>query len=216
MVDLRIRINRALVLVLALVLGAGLGTHAAAAAESGPMVDDGYEDPNRTRFIEVPSPRVPSRVDVLGFYPCTQCHDYRETDLTERLLVPVHYNEINHGRGTFWCHTCHDPDEINSLQVLNGHNVSFDEAWKVCGQCHQAHEEDWHYGAHGKRTRSWQGEPIRYNCTHCHNPHDPAFMRRKPSPPSPVRAGLEPMPERHAHENWWLDSIDFHKTEVKR
>ena len=199
----------------------------AEAADKAMQETETYKDPNRTRFIEVPTPEVPSRLDVLVSYPCAQCHNYRETNLQERELAPAHYsendprlnNELNHGRGRYWCHTCHNPDDPSQLQTLDGDKLSLNKAWKVCGQCHQSHEEDWHYGAHGKRTRSWQENesPVRYNCTHCHNPHNPAFMRRKPSPAPGIRAGLEPMPDHHGdHQYWWRDSVDFKKLEVQR
>ena len=138
-------------------------------------------------------PDVPPRKDTLVFHPCSQCHEYWKTDATPRELAPVHEVGLKHGNGQLWCLVCHDPDDRNSLHSVRGGKVDFDAAWKLCGQCHSARQKDWYFGAHGKRVQNWQGEPERYNCTHCHNPHRPPFVLRKAKPPPPVRAGLEPM-----------------------
>ena len=79
------------------------------------------------------------------------------------------------------------------LQTLAGQPVSFDQAYLVCGQCHFNRQKDWFYGGHGKRLHNWQGERVIYNCTFCHDPHDPTLKPRAPGPPPPVRAGLHRM-----------------------
>lgn len=146
------------------------------------------------RFAEQPPPRVPAHRDALTFYPCSQCHDHWQTDKTPRLLAPVHDVGLDHGKGRLWCFECHSADDRNALQTLRGSKVDIDETWKICGQCHANRQQDWYFGAHGKRADgTWQGDRERYDCTHCHNPHQPPFMQRKPSPPPPVRAGLTPM-----------------------
>jgi len=148
---------------------------------------DFYEHGNR------PAPEVVARKDTLTFYPCSQCHKYWKTNPQPRVLAPVHDVGLKHGAGQLWCLVCHDPQDRDSLHTVRGAKVDFDQAYRVCGQCHAARQEDWYFGAHGKRVGNWKGEPERYNCTHCHNPHQPPFMKRKAKPPPPVRAGLQPM-----------------------
>lgn len=146
-------------------------------------------------------PKVPERKDKLTFYPCSQCHEHWQTNEEPRALAPVHEVSLKHGDGRLWCLVCHDPKDRDSLRTVREGKVDFNDAWKVCGQCHSNRQKDWYYGAHGKRVYDWQGEPVRYNCTHCHNPHRPPFMQRKPQPIPPIRAGLEPMKHGEHHRS---------------
>lgn len=153
--------------------------------------------PPQTEFTGYPQrlpPTVVPRQPALAFYPCARCHQYLPVNATPRVLAPAHEVGLNHGAGRFWCDTCHDLNDKNTLHTLRGTAVDFNNAWRICGQCHQARQKDWYFGGHGKRLYSWKGEPVRYDCTHCHNPHRPPFMQRKPQPPPPVRAGLAAMP----------------------
>jgi len=153
-------------------------------------------EPEFSRYDNRPPPSVPPREDQLIFYPCSQCHEFWETNPERRELAPVHNVGLQHGQGRLWCLVCHDPEDSNKLQSLRSGKVDFNESWRICGQCHSARQKDWYFGAHGKRVYDWQGEPERYNCTHCHNPHRPPFIQRKPQPKPPVRAGLQPMQAR--------------------
>ena len=151
---------------------------------------DGYQDR--------PPPAIATPQKPLTFYPCSQCHDHWQTNATPRLLAPVHDVALNHGEGRIWCLECHSAEDRNQLQTVRGEPLPFEGSWKVCGQCHAARQKDWYYGAHGKRANGWQADPERYNCTHCHNPHQPPFMTRKPQAPPPVRYGLDRLPR---HDN---------------
>jgi hypothetical protein len=153
-----------------------------------------------SRYADKAPPSVPPRKESLTFYPCSQCHAYWKTNPEPRVLAPVHDVGLKHGEGRLWCLVCHDPDDRDSLRTVRGTKVDFDQAWRVCGQCHSARQKDWYFGAHGKRVENWKGEAKRYSCTHCHNPHQPSFMQRKPKPPPPVRAGLKPMRHDESHE----------------
>jgi hypothetical protein len=170
-----------------------------AAAEKFVSEPSGAPEEEFTGYDQGVAPRVPPRKDKLTFYPCSQCHEHWKTDPTPRALAPVHDVGLQHGQGRLWCLVCHDPDNRDQLHSLRKGAVDFDESWRICGQCHSNRQKDWYFGAHGKRVYSWQGEPERYNCTHCHNPHRPPFIQRKPQPKPPVRAGLKPIP-RHEHE----------------
>jgi hypothetical protein len=134
---------------------------------------------------------VVARKDEMFFYPCTVCHAAMEPNPEIRELAAPHQVPLEHGRGRIWCMSCHDLEDRNSLITLLDEPVDFDDAHLVCGGCHANRHKDWYFGAHGKRVANWQNERTLYNCTHCHNPHDPAIKPRAPKPAPPVRAGLE-------------------------
>ncbi len=130
---------------------------------------------------------------ILVFYPCSQCHKYWKTNPVPHELAPVHRVGLNHGQNRFWCLTCHDDEDRDFLRTERDGTVGFNESWRICGQCHANRQKDWYFGAHGKRANDWQEEAVRYNCTHCHDPHFPPFEKRQSQPKPPVRVGLEPM-----------------------
>lgn len=131
---------------------------------------------------------VPQRPQ-LTFYPCSACHDALPVNSERRALAPPHPAALHHGGGRIWCLDCHQARGRDVLHTLAGEPVDFNDAYLVCGQCHASRQRDWYYGAHGKRVANWSGPRLIYNCTHCHDPHDPAVKPRAPSPPPPMRAG---------------------------
>jgi oxygen-independent coproporphyrinogen-3 oxidase len=142
---------------------------------------------------------VTSRKDKLTFYPCTACHSQLTPNPTPRKLASPHPAALNHGKGRMWCTDCHTLKDRDALHTVSGAKVDFDDSHLLCGQCHGNRHRDWHFGAHGKRAENWTGERTLYNCTHCHDPHDPTIKPREPSKAPPVRARLEPM-QRIPHE----------------
>ena len=151
-----------------------------------PLVFQGYSN--------VPPFTVVPRIDQLLFFPCMNCHAKQKPNPQPRkLTLTPHPAALLHGKGRFWCLTCHQLKDRNQLHTLGGDPVSFDDSYLVCGQCHFNRQMDWFHGAHGKRLKNWQGERVIYNCTFCHDPHDPTLKPRAPSPPPPVRAGLHRM-----------------------
>lgn len=166
----------------------------------GPVIAFDIQFADFSGYEDKAPPDVPLRKGSLTFFPCSQCHDHWQTKTEPRVLAPVHDVGLKHGGGRLWCLVCHDPKDRDSLRTVRGTKVDFDQAWRVCGQCHSARQKDWYFGAHGKRVEKWQGEAKRYNCTHCHNPHQPPFMHRKAKPPPPVRVGLTAMKPRERHE----------------
>jgi hypothetical protein len=188
--DIKTVYARTLLALTAFAAATALATDPTTSASTGTL-------PEFERYVEQPPPKVPAHKDALTFYPCSQCHDHWQANPTPRQLAPVHDVALDHGQGRLWCLECHNLDDRDALQTLRGGKVDFDQSWKVCGQCHSQRQKDWYFGAHGKRADGhWQGDRESYDCTHCHNPHQPPFLARKPSPPPPVRAGLQPMPER--------------------
>jgi len=164
-------------------LGFSLAYAEESADELEPLRFEGYPD--------APEVFVVPRKDDLFFYPCDQCHASMEANPEIRELDTVHHAEIEHGRGRIWCLSCHDLENRNNLRTLLNEPVDFDEAHLVCGGCHSSRHKDWMFGAHGKRVAEWQGERTQYNCTHCHDAHNPAIEARAPKPAPRARAGLE-------------------------
>lgn len=171
-------------------------------------------DEHFQQYADQSPPIVPPRKGQLTFFPCSQCHDNWPTNETPRKLAPVHEVSLNHGEGRLWCLVCHDAKNRDKLTTVRDGNVDFDESWKICGQCHSNRQKDWYYGAHGKRAYFWKGEKIRYNCTQCHNPHNPPFMHRKAQPIPPVRAGLQRMKPKEKHEQ--LKIWEHHMTNAEK
>jgi rubredoxin len=128
-------------------------------------------------------------------HPCSNCHTWTKSDLTPRKLKKPHDNfELKHGlhgKGKFWCFTCHTLDGRGGLRTLEGQKLDFNEAYVLCSQCHVQETRDWVFGAHGKRVANWQGERQVYNCTVCHYQHDPAIGPRAALAGPVVRQGLE-------------------------
>jgi len=154
-----------------------------------------------TGYPGAPDISVLGRIDELSFYPCSMCHAEMPANPERRELMAPHQIALDHGDGRMWCLDCHAPESRDQLATLAGERLSFDEADRVCSQCHADVHQDWAFGVHGKRVGRWQGPREIYSCAHCHDPHDPGLRPRAPEPPPPVRAGLEPMPHGDYRDN---------------
>lgn len=158
------------------------------------------QEPQESGLYPVPPPLV-----YRGIYPCQACHrkDVGEGTASReeegaflgtyihfpnpqpRVLVRMHRDiDLRHGKGAFWCLNCHNKQERNTLMLLNGEAVPFDESYRLCGQCHGTIYRDWKLGIHGRRVGQWDGRKLYLLCAHCHDPHDPKF-RKIPGLPSP-------------------------------
>jgi hypothetical protein len=168
-------------------------------------------------LAEAPKFKVAPRLDRIRNYPCTKCHDNQFVDRRVRELQDEHTKLVfEHGGGRFWCYdACHKGTDMDSLVLLRGRPVSYDESYQLCGQCH-FQRLDWYFGGHGKRQGAWEsqreipaiadelkvedrdqigrwkGERVILNCTECHDAHSPAIKPFEPSPPPKVRSGLRP------------------------
>jgi len=137
---------------------------------------------------------IPSRRDE-GMYPCANCHQIAKPNTTPRQLAQPHDNfQLSHGlhgKGEFWCFTCHDQSYPGQLRALNNEIVAFEDAYIICSQCHVNQARDWAYGAHGKRHANWFGDRQVYNCTACHYQHAPAIPAREALPGPSMRMALQ-------------------------
>lgn len=134
---------------------------------------------------------VASRTSEIVRYPCSECHTVPLATMSspDTNLKRAHWEvELDHAvEGVMDCQTCHAPNNTDSLVTLGGHAVSFDAAYRICGQCHSSQLKEWVWGAHGKRVGGWAPPRVSNNCTSCHNPHDPGFDSRFPARASRVR-----------------------------
>ncbi|NOY49987.1 MAG: hypothetical protein GXO88_05430 [Chlorobi bacterium] len=119
-------------------------------------------------------------------FPCSDCHEGEPTNHEPRKLVDMH-EEISemfdHDKENRWCLDCHNADDRDYLKSASGKLISFEDSYKLCGQCHGDKLRDWKVGVHGKRTGMWNGKKQYYLCVNCHNPHSPHFKSLKPMPP---------------------------------
>lgn len=159
-------------------------------------------------FEVIPSQRNPS------MHPCANCHQWVKGNPEPRNLKQPHddfqLDHGLHGRGKFWCFTCHDLSGKGALKTLEGEPLDFDEAYLLCSQCHADQARDWVYGAHGKRVSNWQGVRQVYSCTACHYQHSPAFKPREPLEGPVMRVGLD-RPEHWVAKNKREHSAEDHR-----
>ena len=139
---------------------------------------------NMPHEIAVPPP--PFSEDI---YPCTACHADMEPNLERRELEDFHDDILlEHDEENRWCMDCHDAQNRDILHSASGEPITFEESYKLCGQCHGPKLRDWRAGIHGRRTGEWNGRRDYLLCAHCRNPHAPRFKSMKPEP-APERPG---------------------------
>jgi len=168
-------------------------------------------------LADAPPFTVLPRKSAMDKFPCTNCHDNVFVDRRVRQLKDEHQTLVfDHGGGRFWCYdACHNGKDMNHLVSLRRTPIDYNRSYRLCGQCHFEREKDWAFGGHGRRAGAWpqpakvplthsqllvkdrdtigkwQGVRVLLNCTACHDPHSPAIKSYVPSPPPPVRTGLE-------------------------
>ena len=144
-----------------------------------------YQDIASTeKLIQVPPPPLTG-----GIFPCSDCHASMEANTERRKLEDFHEDIIlQHDEENRWCIDCHDAENRDMLHTASGKLISFEESYKLCGQCHGPKLRDWKAGIHGRRTGDWNGSKEYLLCAHCHDPHSPRFPKMKPEPP-PKKSG---------------------------
>ena len=141
-------------------------------------------------------PRTPS---IATFSCVAQCHSRLPANPERRELRTFHTDKrLNHGQTLVWCTFCHQDDQLDRLHLIDGTQIPFDEAYRLCAQCHEERYRDWSRGVHGSTTGSWRDVGLRRSCPTCHNPHDPHRTQFQALPP-PARERARVAPEAH-HE----------------
>ena len=128
---------------------------------------------------------------------CTACHEARgktvkcescHADTTKREHEKIVLHHAQEQRG---CLDCHDAANRDVLRLANGTHITFEESFKLCGQCHGTQYRDWKIGLHGKRTGAWNGRREYRLCVACHYPHEPRFKpmvpQERPLRPDEIR-----------------------------
>ena len=124
---------------------------------------------------------VPGKVKT---FPCMECHvDMKSKKAVFPLDYPHQKLKFKHYQGIKNCYNCHNPKNLNELKLINGQKVSFNEAYKLCIQCHAEKGREWKLGIHGLQIGQLKGEKTRYSCRHCHKSHRPKFRRMTADPP---------------------------------
>ncbi len=140
-----------------------------------------------------------------GFvHQCNDCHRHFDSPPAlpgERRTMVQHTDVVlNHGMNDR-CFNCHDEKDRSRLSLFDGTMLAFDEAPRLCAQCHGTLYRDWQRGMHGKTLGSWDvrsGNQRRLHCNECHDPHSPAYPRYEPLPgPRTLRMGDQ---SERAHE----------------
>ena len=135
---------------------------------------------------------VPPPLVYQGLYPCQACHRkdirgvssqlekgksflgkyIRIPDPRPRILVRMHTDITLQHAEWMWCLNCHSTYERNTLHLITGENISFEESYRLCGQCHGTIYRDWKIGLHGRRVGQWNGKKLYLLCA-----HKPRFRR---------------------------------------
>jgi hypothetical protein len=119
-----------------------------------------------------------------GIFPCSDCHADMDVNYERREMEDFHEEiVIRHGPKERWCFDCHNPEDRDTLRLVDGRSVGFDESFLLCGQCHGTIFRDWREGIHGRRRGYWNGAKSYLLCPSCHNPHSPRFAPIEPLPP---------------------------------
>ena len=136
--------------------------------------------------------KIPSRKKKIENYPCKTCHRtglskkyaFSPKDLEAIQKIEDHEGMIYEHMPEVWdCFLCHHSKKPNSLNLLDGTPISYNEVSTLCAQCHGIIKRDWNEGLHGKQIGSWGGEKTRSACTECHDAHHPKFPNMQAVPP---------------------------------
>jgi hypothetical protein len=161
------------------------------AAPRIPLVDKSFLEttPWRKSYMDL----VRNNEDLSDF-DCYACHDKKKPlvlafDANNALVIPEEHKNIVMGHGTNnrnnLCFNCHNATNLKTLQIRDGHDLSFSDSPQLCGSCHGPTYRDWDAGAHGRISGYWdrsQGKYDRLACVNCHNPHSPRIPTRVPAP----------------------------------
>jgi len=122
-----------------------------------------------------------------GFeYNCNNCHQHINPSDTPKKLIAGHPDiKMDHGVNKR-CYNCHQKNNRELLNDINGNEVLFSESARVCQHCHGPKYRDWLIGVHGRPNGYWDKsmgkETIIVTCIACHDPHSPRFVPIEPAP----------------------------------
>lgn len=127
---------------------------------------------------------------------CATCHTTRKADFragTEKTPTEFHLN-LDYAHGKLSCLSCHNSHNYDTLRRADGQIVAYQDAVKLCAQCHGPQTRDYEHGTHGGMVGYWdksRGKRDRNLCTDCHDVHSPAYPKVMPVFPPRDRGALE-------------------------
>ncbi|MBL7959413.1 cytochrome C [bacterium] len=131
---------------------------------------------------------VIARTGQITKFPCVNCHNKPLSQMTstDSLGRKAHWNlHLQHAPEPIMnCGVCHNEGDLNTLRTITGVQVTFNESYQLCQQCHSRQYTDWQGGAHGKRVGGWTPPRVIKLCVECHDPHQPRWDKRWPAQPS--------------------------------
>jgi hypothetical protein len=150
---------------------------------------------NRTTWDIAPPEGTPKALPEFseGLWPCSDCHELVDPNPEKRKLEEEHDKVVlAHGINDRWCLDCHSKDNRDMLKLADGREISFEQRFRLCTQCHGEITFEWSRGVHGKRTGNWNGDKEYFQCANCHRAHDPRIApiepKPAPTPPAEIRA----------------------------
>lgn len=126
---------------------------------------------------------IPERKSQIQSFECTSCHTTDLANMKSPKGKRGHWDiSINHANAdVMTCLTCHNSEDMNTLNSITGQPVDLNLSYKVCMQCHTTQFEDWKGGAHGKKLGGWSSPRVSNSCVNCHNPHSPSHEKKWPA-----------------------------------
>ena len=164
------------------------GDTATVVADTAPLAVDG---PTGVRLRPVPGvPQIaagpPDAHGHKAAVSCSTCHSMKPPapERKSGSILTQFHQELRVQHGSLSCLACHNSEDYDSLKLASGERIPFERVMDLCAQCHGTQARDYEHGAHGGMSGHWdttRGEQVRNQCTHCHDPHGPAFPRMQPT-----------------------------------
>ncbi len=111
---------------------------------------------------------------------CYECHaTVDEEEFIPRKLEDHTFIHLDHGKGSMWCFSCHNPKAGNTVHVEGKISASFRYSAGLCNKCHSEIYADWKKGVHSKIT-GYMTNREKKTCVECHNPHHPKYKAIAP------------------------------------
>lgn len=118
---------------------------------------------------------------------CVTCHKSGTHKAFATQNAPEDFHSgMKMEHGSVSCNSCHDAKDRTKLHLADGQKLDFDQAMKLCAQCHGVQYRDYQRGSHGGMNGYWdlkRGPRDRNSCLDCHSAHTPAYHKVRPVHP---------------------------------
>ncbi|HYG22978.1 MAG TPA: hypothetical protein VEH04_09365 [Verrucomicrobiae bacterium] len=146
-----------------------------------------------------PAPRVLTALTnhsgVIASVSCSSCHSTTTPDRATHSAAQLDrfHQGLVFQHGNQSCLNCHHEGNYDALRLANGTSLEYADVMQLCGQCHGLQKRDFERGLHGGMNGYWdltRGPRTRNSCTHCHDPHAPAYPTVRPVLPPKDRIAV--------------------------